>query len=320
MREINQQIIDLIHDVHPNLDRVKLGNILKATQQAVTALEGGGGGGGSAYPQNVTVLTTGRELTPADQGVVIMLGTGRTITLPATAENGETYIIVAPVGVTIDPNGNDVLGGFNTDLPFIPGMVALTLMAIDLGAGLSWTAAEQTEMLNYSNLKTYRRGDMVLDDDDVCLSVANSNVGNPVTDITKWLKFAAVQYIEGEIAFSDLSFAASAAPSGLTTGWYKITQAGKLRMLDIYLSLLGASTGVTAVDIGSAKASEIRDALVSATEDIFGTGHVMSSSGFGAATTLTAAMYSPTNLEYIKAKFPSTNNLLEVRMQFVFGM
>lgn len=281
---------------------------------------GGGGGGGSPYPQQVITVEESRALTPADQGIIIVLAGGVTLTLPATADNGETYIIVATGGVTIDPNGNDVLGGFNTDQPFIPGMVVTNLVAIDVGAGLRWTAAEQTEILNYSNLKTYRRGDMVLDDDGVCLSVDNSNVGNPVTDITKWLKFAAVQYIEGEIAFSDLSFAASAAPSGLATGWYKITQAGKLRMLDIYLSLSGASTGVTAVDIGIVKASEIRGALVNATEDIFGTGHVMSSSGFVAATALTAAMYSPTNLEYIKAKFPSTNNLLEVRMQFVFGV
>lgn len=166
---------------------------------------GGGGGGGSPYPQQIITVTESRALTPADQGIIFVLAGGVTLTLPATADNGETYIIVAFGNVTIDPNGNDVLGGFNTNQPFIPGMVVTNLVAIDLGFGLSWTAAEQTEMLNYSNLKTYRRGDMVLYDNVLYISISNSNVGNEVTDITKWLALKS-DYVQGVIDEADIDF------------------------------------------------------------------------------------------------------------------
>jgi hypothetical protein len=165
------------------------------------AQETSGGGSGSAYPQSVITTTENRVLTSADQGIIIALAPGLTIKLPATAENGETYIIVSPAGVTVDPNGNDVLGGFNTDAPFEPGVVTLRLMAIDLGAGLSWVADEQTEILNYSATKTYRRGDMVLDDDRVFLSINNGNTGNPVTNPSYWTKISSHQSAYQEMEF-----------------------------------------------------------------------------------------------------------------------
>ncbi|GAB4436342.1 MAG: hypothetical protein OHK0011_19490 [Turneriella sp.] len=155
-------------------------------QKARNSGGGGGGGGSSPYPDTVTIVNSSRTLTPSDQGIVQVWTTGLTVTLPANPALGETYKIVAPFGVTINPNGRMVYGGINRNTPFVPGRTYFEMVAIDFGGVISWGVKQFGEFFPYSASKVYGVGDAVRSGTKLYFSIADNNEGNPLTDATKW--------------------------------------------------------------------------------------------------------------------------------------
>jgi hypothetical protein len=273
------------------------------------------GVGGSAYPDNVTIITAPTTLTPAHQGIVFCMGAK--VTLPASAPDGTTYKFAgAPGDVIIDTNGATILGlGSGTDIK--PGDPVVVLVAINIPA-LVWVIANKKGAYNYHADRTYLVGDIVTNNNARYLSLADQNIGNQLTDITKWLSLDG-RVVTGSIALSDMFFTGTTAPASGGAAYMLTQLSGNAVLLDILMNFPSPGVGITQTGIGIYKASEIRDAITnmlgSGDEDLFGTGHVAHNGGFASAIPVTA-IYSPTNLEYILAKH-SAINLYEGRMQFL---
>jgi hypothetical protein len=142
-----------------------------------------GGSGGSAYPDNVTIITEPTTLTPAHQGIVVCMGAK--VTLPTSAPDGTTYkLIGSPGDVIIDTNGAPIVGlGAGTDIK--PGDPVITIVAVNV-PNLIWGIANKKAAYNYHSDRTYLYGDIVQDSGNYYLSINDQNLGNPLTDTTKW--------------------------------------------------------------------------------------------------------------------------------------
>jgi hypothetical protein len=279
-------------------------------------------GGGSAFPWPFKLVSADTTLTLADQGIIYQVN--GIITLPAAAPDGTVFRIYGSTSdVRINSNGNLIAGiGIGTDLK--PGLPMLQLVAFNVPAWLDtpqliWILENIPTIDSWNSTRVYRISDIVHDDNySYYMSRAHANT-QPLTDTTKWLPLSP-RRVTGTIAFSDLAFTATGAPSGLSSGTYSISECGDSLLLIIKLQLTGASTNVTAVRIMSTKATEIRTAFTtmyggtSPEEDIFGYGYVTVSYTFSLAQRADV-VYSPTTLGYIEARFAPVDGLTDVNMR-----
>jgi hypothetical protein len=219
--------------------------------------------------------------------------------------------------VRIDSNGHPIVGiGTGSDLR--PGEPALQLVAINL-PGLMWAVENRLFMDAWDGTRAYRKGEIVKDSsENYYLSRAEEN-SQPLGNMAAWLPISP-RLVTGTIAFSDLAFTATVPPASLSSGTYRIDECGNALLLTVLLQFTGSSTGVTAVQITTAKAGEILNAFpaayggVAAEENIFGYGHVTTPSGLAAAQRADV-VYSPSNLGYIEARFSSINTIRQVSMR-----
>lgn len=277
--------------------------------------DGGTGPGGAAYPDNIKLVSEDTTLTSDDQGIVFC--TGGVVTLPASAPNGTTFkFLGSPGDVIINTNGATIIG-LGSGSAIEVGDPNLHIVAFNIPT-LVWGIANKKNAGNYQPDRTYIVGDIVTENGSRYLSLIDNNINQPTSDTAKWLALDG-RVVTGSIALSDMSFTGTTPPAAGGAA-YAVTQlSSNAVLLDILMNFPTPGTGITETTIGIVKASEIRDAignmLVGGDEDLFGIGHVASNSGFGSAVPVTA-IYSPTNLEYIKAKHASTN-IAEGKLQFV---
>jgi hypothetical protein len=284
--------------------------------QSADEIEIAASGGGAAFPWPVKFVASDTTLTPADQGVIVQ--TGGIITLPASAPNGTVFRIYgSPGDVRINSNGNLIAGiGIGTDLR--PGEPSLQLVAINVPS-LIWATENRVFQSYWNSSRSYRSGEIVRDNNDNYFLSRNEANIQPLTNPAAWLPLSP-RRVSGTIAFSDLAFTATAAPTGLSYGAYTISECGDALLLTIILQLGGLSNNVTAVRIISPKVWEIRDAFSNAyggydmMEDILGYGDVTPNGSFVSAQRADI-LYSPTNLEYIEARFNPINGMIDVNMR-----
>jgi hypothetical protein len=169
--------------------------------KTIVSISSGGGGGGSPYPDHVTIITAPTTLTPAHQGIVYCMGVK--VTLPASAPDGTTYkLIGSPGDVIIDTNGAPIAGlGAGTDIK--PGDPVITLVALN-APNLIWGIANKKAAHNYYSDRTYLYGDIVQDSGNYYLSISDQNLGNPLTDTTKWRRIGGGSiYVSGILNLSN---------------------------------------------------------------------------------------------------------------------
>jgi hypothetical protein len=273
-------------------------------------------GGGSSFPWPVKFVSSDTTLTLADQGVIVQ--TGGIITLPASAPNGTVFRIYGSPGVVrINSNGN-LITGIGTGSDLRPGEPALQLVAINTPS-LIWATENRLFLDVWNAARKYRAGEIVRDGGhNYYLSRTEEN-NQPLTNTAAWLPISP-RRVTGTIAFSDISVFGDDNPSGLLSGTYTISECGDALMLSIRLMFSETSTNVTAVQISSAKSSEIHNAFFVA---YGGSGAENNVSGYGYAyatgSYFTAkradVMYSPLVDEKIVARFDPVNNITEVNMR-----
>ena len=273
-------------------------------------------GGGAAFPWPVKFVSSDTTLTLADQGVIVQ--TGGIITLPASAPNGTVFRIYGqPGNVRVNSNGN-LIAGIGTGADLRPGEPALQLVAINTPS-LIWATENRLFLDAWNAARAYRAGEIVRDGSNNYYLSCNEGNTQPLTNTAAWLPLSP-RRVTGTIAYSDLGFTASVAPTGLSSGTYTISECGDAVLLNIKLSLTGASTNVTAVQISEAKTGEIHNAFFAAyggsgaENNVLGYGYAYASGSYYTAKRADV-MYSPLDDEVIKAHFESINNITEVNMR-----
>jgi len=274
-------------------------------------------GDGGAFPWPVKFVSSDTTLTLADQGVIIQ--TGGIITLPASAPNGTVFRIYGqPGNVRVNSNGN-LIAGIGTGADLRPGEPALQLVAINTPS-LIWATENRLFLDVWNATRAYRAGEIVQDGSNNYYLSRNEGNTQPLTNTTAWLPISP-RRVTGTIAFSDLTFTATVAPSSLLSGTYTIVECGDALLLNIKLPLSGASTNVTAVRIMTTKTQEINSAFVTAfggpnaEEEFFGWGHAESITGGISAAHRADVVYSPSVMDYIEARFSPISDLSMVNMR-----
>jgi hypothetical protein len=266
----------------------------------------------------VTFVTTVATLTPADQGVVVV-GVGGSIVLPASPTLGTVYKFIALLGTfSLDTNGA-LVGGLGSGVIQV-GVGVFTIMAFD---ATTWAIIDLPQATDtYNVARVYPKGARVLDNGvDVCISLVDDNLGNPVSDQTKWYRIAQKKTAVGSIASTDLTFTGT-PPSGTFGGSYRWSTGGDVAVLVIKLAFQNAGAGITRVDITSPKVYDILNGLAdlgfNPEEDTIGDGFAHDPFGYQVGSLVRGfAAFSPSNQELVTLKDLPSGAYAYFEMRFV---
>lgn len=135
------------------------------------------------YPDHVKVISTTNTtttLTAADQGVVIMNGSGNQVNLPATAADGTTFKFIG------GQNYFDLLDA-SSNYKVDPGTI-LTVVATNQG-GLKWNMVERRGGSLWSPNVPYLVGDIVFRTANYYICIQNGNQGQaPDASPSYWMR------------------------------------------------------------------------------------------------------------------------------------
>jgi hypothetical protein len=146
--------------------------------QAIAAQASSGGG----YPDTLTGIGVDTTLTLGMQGIVLGV-INATLTFPSTAADGVTYKIRCTGGRLTLSFGPGVPINFTETV--IGAGNGLDLIAVNSGGTLYWFAMTPRTSA-YDSGVSYRIGDLVTNSGQIYMSKENGNIGNALTNSTKW--------------------------------------------------------------------------------------------------------------------------------------